>query len=176
VGRLVARNERGFTLIELVITLGIGGLLAAGITTAIFQVVTIPSSSSAHMTAVKQVESAIHWIRNDTWKAQKIECNEDSDSGFPLTLTWVEWEGDAAVHEVTYSIEDGNLIRTHSVDDGEQKDEQKAIVAQHIEDNGEMTRVERTPYGLKLTITATVPGFRIATETRIVEINTRTSA
>jgi len=172
VRRLIARNERGFTLIELLITLGIGSLLAAGITMAIFQVVTIPSSSSAHMTAVKQVESAIHWIRNDTWKAQKIECNEDSDSGFPLTLTWVEWEGDAAVHKVTYSIEDGNLVRTHSVDDGEQK----AIVAQHIEDYGEMTRVRETSSGLELMITATVPGFRIASETRVVEIKPRTSA
>ena len=169
----MARNERGLTLVELLIALALGGLLAAGITVGIFQIVTIPSGTSAHMTAVKQVESAVHWIRQDTWRAQGIiDIDKDEDSGFPLTLTWVEWEGDSAVHVVSYSItEDGNLIRTLSVDGG---DPVPAIVARHIEDNGEMTRIRQTGTGLELTITATVPGFRVGTETRVVEISRRT--
>lgn len=171
--RLIHRNQRGFTLIELVMAIGVGSLVAGAITMTIFQMLVNPIQSSAHMTAVKQVESAIHWIRHDAFMAQVVEPS--GDSGFPLKLTWVEW--DNTTNEVTYSLQDGKLQRGHVTYDasGAVIDNQTSVVAQHIDSSSEMTSVQWDGSTLSLKITATLTGFRTSSETRVVEVLARPS-
>ncbi len=167
--RLIAKRQRGSTLIDLAIAMGVGALISGAITMTTFQVFTTNAQSTAHMTAVKQVESAIHQVSRDVRMAQTVEPGEDS--GFPLKLTWVEWNDTA--NEVTYSVENGNLRRSHSVDGSEPTD---TIVAQHIDSSSEMTSAQLSDSVLTLKITAVVTGFRSASETRVVEVVPEPSA
>jgi len=164
----INKNQRGFTLIELLVAISIAGIICGATTTAIFQMVTTNASSSAHMTAVKQVENAIHWVRHDVQMAQIVEPG--GDAGFPLNLTWVEWNN--TMNEVTYNLENGQLERYHYVNGGEPS---MMVVAQHIDPDSEMTNCQFAGCMFTLKITATVGDFRSASESRVVEVVPRTA-
>jgi Tfp pilus assembly protein PilW len=166
--RLIHRNQHGFSLVELVFALGAGGLIVSAMTMAIFQVFANNAELNAHMTAVQQVENAIHWMRQDALMAQVVEPN--GGSGLPLTLTWVNVNNN--VNEVTYSLENGELQRSHSIDGAAPTDR---IVAQYIESDSEMTSIQFVDSVLTVRITATVTGFRPSSETRVAEVIPRGS-
>ena len=87
---LLNRNQTGLTLIELIVAMAITALVTGGITGSIFQIFAVSAQDNANMTAVKQVENAIHWISRDVLMTQIIEPSEGS--GFPLNLTWIDFD------------------------------------------------------------------------------------
>jgi len=96
--------------------------------------------------------------------AQDVQPGEDS--GFPLNLTWVEW--DDTVHQVIYTLEDGELERNHSVNDGEPTE---TVVARHIDPDSAMTNCQYVGGVLTFKITATVDsGSQVASDTRVCEV------
>ena len=104
------RAQRGFTLLEMLLALLIGGLIAGAITATIFQVVMGSGRTNNHMIAVRQVQSAGYWISHDALMAQNVELERDAD-GFPLTIECIDWDG--TIFKVTYAIEGGDLRRYH---------------------------------------------------------------
>jgi len=109
----INKKQRGFTLLELIIAMAITGAITGGLATSIFQTLDYSARDNMRMVAVKQVENAIHYINRDVQVAQVIEPAADAD-GFPLVLTWVEWDEDNTEHVVTYSIVGNKLQRSHS--------------------------------------------------------------
>ena len=113
---LIHRNQRGFTIIELLIAFALTGIVAGATTTTIVQVLDGSARSSNHMTAVRQVQNAGYWVSRDAQMAETVVTT--GATGFPLTLTWIEWDsGDA--HQVVYSLVDmsgglKNLQRQHT--------------------------------------------------------------
>ena len=109
------KDQRGLTLVELLIVIAITGIITGGITMSIFQVFNINTRTANRMAAVSQVENAGSWVSPDIQMAREI----DTESEF-LKLTWIEIEGAANyTHEVIYTLEDSELWRSHSVNDGE---------------------------------------------------------
>lgn len=163
---LIHGNQRGVSLVELVLALGAGGLLISAMAMAIFQVGTNNVELNAHVTVVRQVENAIRWMKHDALMVQRVE--PEGSSGFPLTLRWAT--ENSSVHEVIYSLENGELWRSHSINGANQTDR---IIAQHIEDDSEATSIQFADGVLTIKITATITGFRSSSETRIAEVNPR---
>ena len=161
-GRL-NKNQRGFTLIELLVALAITGLLASGLGMTIFQIFSGNAQSSSQMTVVRQVQNAGYWISQDTLMAQRVEVDADP-SGFPLTLTWADWDtGD--VHQVVYSLSvDNELMRTYSINGALNA---TTFVAQYIIS---IQATQGAGGKLTLEVTASVEGYRPANETRTYEI------
>jgi len=161
---LISKNQRGFTLIELMISTAIIGLISVATTTAIFQMLNVSSGSTNHMTAVKQVQNAVNWISRDAQMAQIVVPN--GDSGFPLNLTWVKWAN--TVHQVTYTLEDSKLQRNYYVNGGEPSE---ALVARFIDPDSEMTNCQYVGGVLTFKITATVgSGSQVASDIRVCEV------
>jgi len=101
---LIHKDQRGFTLIELIVAIAITGLITGGITTAIFQVFNVNTLSNNHMLALRQVQNAGYWISHDAQMAQATDADPVIiDEGHPLydqaegqtqvlALVWVGWE------------------------------------------------------------------------------------
>ena len=168
---LINKDQRGFSLTELMLAFLIAGIITAGITITIFSVVSGNIRTSNHMTAVRQAQSAGYWVSHDAQLAQSIEIDDNPlGGGFPLVLSWTGW--DDVEHEVTYSLEDmvggpKQLKQSYSI--GSELTE--TIVAQFINPDSEKTKCEFTDGMLVFTVTATVGyGSQEQSETRVYEI------
>jgi large repetitive protein len=160
------RSQKGFTLIELIIAFGVTAIISGGVTVAINQLFTGNSRTTAHMTAVKEVENAVHWLTNDSETAQSIMM--PNSGNFPLTFKWVDWNNNESI-DVTYHITDGHLMRSYSVDETEQSD---TVIVAHY--NAAESSYTCDANIFSFTITSTVgSGSTSESETRLFSINPR---
>jgi prepilin-type N-terminal cleavage/methylation domain-containing protein len=77
----VMKKQSGFTLIEILIALLIVGALSTGITMTISQIFNSNVRNTARMTAVQNVQSAVHWLSRDAQMAQTVQAG--GSAGFP---------------------------------------------------------------------------------------------
>jgi type II secretory pathway pseudopilin PulG len=110
ISKIFGTNEKGFTLIDLIIGVAITGIISLGATTSIIQVVQGNHDNRNHMTAIEHIQNAGYWISRDAMMAQEAVLGADEDSGFPLILKWGEYDSDDE-HEVVYDIMGNSLER-----------------------------------------------------------------
>ncbi|MFC2001953.1 type II secretion system protein J [Chloroflexota bacterium] len=163
----ISKGQKGFTLIEVIVTLAITGLIGLGAAMATGQILTQGVRNNDYTTASRHTMNAIYWVSRDSQMSQDVE--PDGISGFPLTLSWTEWDNSEG--QVTYSIEDDKLRRSYSVDGGAPCE---TIVAQYINSVAENTTCEFTSGVLTLKITTTVgEGVHAINVTKVREITPR---
>jgi prepilin-type N-terminal cleavage/methylation domain-containing protein len=158
-----SKSRRGFTLTEMLVALAILGVIAPAMGMSIFQVLSLYSVNAKHMVAVKQVENAVHWISRDAQMAQTVQTQ--GVSGFPLTLTWVEWDNTS--NNVTYTIQNGELRRAYSINNGQPT---SRLVAQHMNPDSAATNCQFVSGNLTFMITASIGGFKPVSEARLGEV------
>lgn len=164
---LINKNQAGFTLIEVLTVVVITGLIGVGAVTAIHQVLTQTTRNTDYTAASRQTLNAVHWISRDAQMAQTVV--PDGASGFPLLLSWVEW--DNTLHQVTYTLEDDKLRRSYAIDGGEPDE---ILVAQHINSDLAMTNCDFSGGVLTLKVTVSVgEGSQITSVTKVREISPR---
>lgn len=171
---LLNKNQRGFTLIEMLIVLAITGLITGTTTMTIFQVLDGNVRSNNHMEAINYVQDAGHQVSIDAEQTQTIIRTDDGD-GFPLYLKWTDWaeEGNNDRYEIKYSIVDNKLQREYYVNEelsGEPYEFEYILSTDP--DTGELrtycTLIDDT---LSFTLTAIVgSGSQKQIETRVYEV------
>jgi prepilin-type N-terminal cleavage/methylation domain-containing protein len=160
------KGQKGFTLIELLIALAITGLLTTVAASAISQIIMVNAFGNSHLNAIKQVENALHYINRDAQSAQNIIC--DNNTNFPLTMVYTDWNN--IHHTITYSLT-GNPT---SLERTEQNGQQTAnIVAININSSPGLTNCTYLNGILTINLTATVTGFKSATESRMLKVAVR---
>jgi len=180
--RSLLKSQRGFTLIEVLIAVAIGGAIAGAGSMATRQVITETVRNNNHEIAVRQVQNAGHWVTRDTQMAQTVVPDGDAD-GLPLTLTWEDFAG-TNEYQVVYSLEEVagvlKLKREHYTNRTDNPDpDATTYVAKYI-DSGQTSCefVDPPTPMLTFTVTATVGGDSLqeGSETRIYEIVHRAMA
>jgi prepilin-type N-terminal cleavage/methylation domain-containing protein len=172
---LINRNQKGLTLMELLIALAITGIIVSTVTMVIFQVFDGEARSSNHIDAISRAQDAGRYISQDAGMAQTVERTEDDD-GFPLTLTWTKWETNDK-YWIVYRIVDNSLQRDEYINREPDGDPDGTLVFEHIisKDGEELKTFLNPPdddddYTLSFTITAIVGiGSQQVSETRVYE-------
>jgi prepilin-type N-terminal cleavage/methylation domain-containing protein len=143
------RDQRGLTIIELLVVIVLTSLITAAITTTFFQVFDMNTRTANHMSALSQVQQAGKLVSEDILQAQAIE--DDPAGGEFLILGW----NSTSVYEVTYTLEDGELWRSETVDGGAPA---TTRVAEYIDPDPTKTSCDWDPVEtvLKFIVTATV--------------------
>jgi hypothetical protein len=112
--KFVQKDQRGVTLIDLLLALPIAALVVAAATGATFQVLNSTHASN-YMLAYRQVQTAGYWVSHDGIQAQNVSV--PAYPGFPFTLGWTDWD-DGEVHEVEYSLVAAELQRRETINGG----------------------------------------------------------
>jgi len=105
------KDQRGLTIIELLVVIVLTGLITTAITTTFFQVFDMNTRTANHMSALSQVQQAGKLVSEDMLEAQEDMIDDSPGGGEFLILGW----NSTTVHEVTYTLENGELWRSESV-------------------------------------------------------------
>jgi prepilin-type N-terminal cleavage/methylation domain-containing protein len=170
--KLMHKEQRGFTLIEMLVVVTLIGLISTGITASIIQVLDINTRASNHMVALRQVQQAGKEVSKDTLQARPDKILDTTlGGGALLALNWTDWESQE--HLVVYTVtEDGKLQRTYTID-GEAQATAPPVIAEYIDPDITKTFCDWDGDVLTFQVTATVGG---QSETRVYEIEPRTNA
>ena len=170
--RLFHKNQAGFfSLIEIVATLVISGIIALGATMANGQVITQTVKNNDFTTANRHVLNAIRWISRDAQMAQTIENWENFPLSDNLTLSWTTWENQ--LNQAVYSVdaENGQLRRMYTVADNPP---QQLLIAQYVKIDPASSNCTWDDLELTLTITGSVgKGNHIINVTKANTITSR---
>ncbi len=137
----LSKNQKGFTLIEVLIVILLTGIMSAAITGVILYVLNVNMATANRMTAVRQVRNVGFWVNPDFQMAEDIDTADDvGTSGLELiTLGWTDL-ATADEHKVVYTLEDmsgevDRLKREHYVKEteGEFELESVTIIAEYID-------------------------------------------
>ena len=164
----IHKEQRGLTLIELLIALPIAALIIAAATGAIIQLLE-SSRASNHMVALRQVQTAGYWVSTDGLQAQRVNITA---SPAILILEWTEWEENVS-YRITYSLQDmpsGSLKQLQRIEEANDA-VRTLIIATNLvpeETSWDWTSDEKQAFTFK--VTAKVGE---QTETRIYEIQPR---
>lgn len=167
-------NQKGFTLIELAIAVGIVALIGGGAAITVFHIIPGVERSNSHIVAASQVQDAGYWISYDGQMAESVITELEAPD--LLIVTWTERDyehGNNIYHSVTYSLQDlngnvGRLKRTHWSSGGANE---QMIVADHIyynpEDNQNTSRAHYQNRVLTLQLTSSLGDTSQTKEYRI---------
>lgn len=110
VKRLFRHNEKGLTLIELLVAIPIIGLLGAAMGAVLIQLLH-SNNISSRMVAVRQVQAAGDRVSQDAIQAQQVTFGDNmTDSGWSLELYWTgQWTDNTGTYNsrdvsVTYTL------------------------------------------------------------------------
>jgi prepilin-type N-terminal cleavage/methylation domain-containing protein len=149
------KDQKGFTILELVIVMLLTGIITAAITTTFFQVFNINTRTANHMIAVSQVQQAGKLVSEDMLEAQTVTVG--GTMGFPLSMNWTEGGMSGDSHEVIYTLEDmpsGEFKRLQREYKINSVTESITAVAEYID--SDETSFELEGKVLIFTVTATV--------------------
>lgn len=115
-------NQKGFTLIEVLVVVAILGMLAPVLSMSIIQVIRGTERNNAKIIALADIEHAASFINQDLNMAQTTDLVNgappiDLVDGGNVTLNWTDYyDGQATEHQSLYYVSDTKLKRDY--DDG----------------------------------------------------------
>ena len=94
------KDERGFTLVELLIATAVTGIIVSFLGTAIYQIITVTEYGNDKLTAMHELQNIAHWFNLDGQKAVTANVN----NGLLLTIS--------DNLSITYTVSGTELRRT----------------------------------------------------------------
>lgn len=105
------KRERGFTLVEILLAMGITALITGVLGTAIFQIFDRSASGQDTLRALSDIQNAGQWIYLDGEKAETTNLVNNDPPVSSMTLTW---SSEGTPHTATYTFSNTELIRNHN--------------------------------------------------------------
>jgi prepilin-type N-terminal cleavage/methylation domain-containing protein len=112
-------NQKGFTLIEILVAMLVGGMITAGVITGIFQIVYGTGQIREESVALSDIDNAAHWLTRDVVLGQSTDLDDDAPLPVSqMTLTWDDstwWaeQEESISHSVIYTYSGTALQRNY---------------------------------------------------------------
>ena len=107
------RSEKGFTLIEVLVSLVIMSIIMLAMTMTVTLVLTHPQQSTEHNIVLQEVQNAGYWVSRDVQMAESVTLTEPG--GFPLTLD-IPFDTDVNNDYTIDYLFDGNKLKRQVYD------------------------------------------------------------
>jgi prepilin-type N-terminal cleavage/methylation domain-containing protein len=159
-------NQKGFTLIEILAVMAVGGMVMTVALLSIYQIVWGTERTNDQVSALTDANYAALWLRYDLQMAQTTNLTDgDPNPKGSVQLNWIDstgWptENESSVHSSIYTLSGTNLVRTY---DGEAR-----IIGRYISSIG----FTRSGNVITCNLTATGPGIPERTENLELSIRT----
>ena len=112
---MTRRRERGFTLIEILVAMAIGGLLVPVVVSGIFAVTRGTQKINTDLVIMADVDGASSWITRDLSQAQTTDVVSGAPPVDHMRVDWTDLTGWAAEgsedHYVEYTLSGSELLR-----------------------------------------------------------------
>lgn len=105
------RRQDGFTLVEILMALGIAAMISGVIGTAIFQILDRSARGGEMVRALNDIQNAGQWLYLDGERAETTNLVENDP---PVTSMVLNWVADGQGHTASYSISGTELVRDHN--------------------------------------------------------------
>jgi prepilin-type N-terminal cleavage/methylation domain-containing protein len=121
------KEERGFSLVELLVATAITGLIVSGLGTAIYQILTVTDYGNDRLTATHEVQNVAHWFSFDGQRASMasggselvLTLPDDSSVTYTVIGTKLDRMADGStmtlaqnIASANFSIEDQTITMT----------------------------------------------------------------
>jgi prepilin-type N-terminal cleavage/methylation domain-containing protein len=103
-------KQRGMTLIEILLALGISGVIIGGLAASIYTIMSVTGRGNAEITLLRDIQSASHWISNDARMARGATLTGGNPAS-GVVLVWDDIEGNT--HSSSYTYSEKELIRSY---------------------------------------------------------------
>ncbi|MBI2329069.1 MAG: prepilin-type N-terminal cleavage/methylation domain-containing protein [Chloroflexi bacterium] len=171
-------GEKGYTLLELLVSMTIIVMVAGAASVAIFQILRNTQRNNDHLTVARQVENAGYWISRDAQMTQGVTTTANLTLPDFLSLRWTEWDddGDPIYHSANYTLESltngiGTLKRTYESSAGASE---QTLIAQYIYyDPADAGATSNTSYQDPVLTVKLTAVFKQAMESREYQITRR---
>ena len=159
-------NQKGFTLIEMLVALAVGTVILLGVVGSIFLIMRGVPDIRREVSALADVERAAHWLTRDVAMGQETNLVNNDSPVAQMTVTWNDYTKAAELEEAvshsvsyTWSSETGELQRNY--------DGTVTIVGSYLTNVG----FSRSDDSITVTLTSSiVDGELSSTVTRSYEI------
>ncbi len=112
-------NQKGFTLIEILVAMVVGGMITAGVITAVFQIVYGTGQIREESVALSDIDNAAHWLTRDVVLGRSTDLVDGASLPVSqMTLTWDDstwWaeQEESISHSVIYTYSGTDLQRNY---------------------------------------------------------------
>lgn len=112
-------NQKGFTLIEILVAMAVGGMVMTGIVTGIFQILLGTGQIRVESVALADMEDAAHWLSRDIPMGQTIGGLVDGGpTESDMTIIWNDYtwwaqQEESVAHSIAYTYSGTGLQRNY---------------------------------------------------------------
>lgn len=98
-------NQKGFTLLEVLVTLVVGTVILFGVVGAIFMVMRGVPEIREEAVVLADIERAAHWLNRDVPMGRDIDLVDAAPPVAQMTITWLDYTKAADLEEsVSHSV------------------------------------------------------------------------
>jgi type II secretory pathway component PulJ len=102
-------NQKGMTLIEVLLACAITSAIVGGLSVAIFSVIKVTERGNAESAALHDLQMASYWINNDAQMALITSLQQGSQTSTAVSMNWTDSQGSS--HTCNYWLSDNKLKR-----------------------------------------------------------------
>lgn len=156
-------GQKGFTLMEILVVMAVGGMIMAAGLLSMYQVIWGTARTNDQVSALTDANLATMWLKFDLQMLQETNLVSGAPPSSTLTMTWMDqttsFDGqtEAVEHSIGYALNGTDLVRTY---DGTPR-----VVGRNITAIGFSRGASPDEDYINVSITATGPGIIGRTQT-----------